>query len=113
MLRAGVPQVGEIVRLASAGAQFARQQAHQGQPDPLADAKGLKELALGVFKGGRNRVHSGESQAYTSDVVEWGQGTANMRAGQMNFESGVEAIHDQSLGMRTQKFLHGKQRRTK
>lgn len=66
MLRAGTPKVGEIAWLEAAGTEFAGQQSHQGQPHPLADAKGPKKLAFRVFNGRGDRVRGGESQAYTS-----------------------------------------------
>jgi hypothetical protein len=52
--------------MASAGTQFPGQQSHEGKPRPLAEAKRLQQLPLGMLKGGRNRVHGGEWQARTS-----------------------------------------------
>src|ERR1035438_3625135 len=45
MLRAWAPgyvEVGKVGHLPSAGAEFSRQQSHQGQPNPLTEAKGLQ-----------------------------------------------------------------------
>jgi hypothetical protein len=62
MLRAagmlGNIEVREVRCITSAaGAEFAGQQAHDGEPYPLTDAKRLQELPLGVLDGRRDRVY--------------------------------------------------------
>jgi hypothetical protein len=64
-------EVREVRYLASARAKFPGQQSNQAKPPPLAEAKGPQKLPFRVLKGRRNRVYSGEWQAYTSTPVEW------------------------------------------
>jgi hypothetical protein len=50
------------VKIASAGTEFAGQQSDEGEAHPLAKAKGLQKLPLGMFEGGRDRVNGGKWQ---------------------------------------------------
>src|SRR5258706_4448484 len=53
-----------VGRVASAdGTEFPCEQSHQGKPNPLTKAKGLRKLPLGVLKGGSNRVYGGKGQS--------------------------------------------------
>jgi len=60
--RAGMGGHVKVGAIASVGAKFARQQPNERQPRPLTDAKRLEQLPLGMFQGGRDRVHGSKWQ---------------------------------------------------
>jgi len=61
---AGVVRAVKVwdIEIASARAEFAGEQADEGETHPLAEAKGLQKLPLGMFEGGRDRVNGGKWQ---------------------------------------------------
>jgi hypothetical protein len=56
----------EISVAPSPGSQFARKHANQGESHPLAEAKRLQKLLLGVLERRIYGVDSGYRQVYTS-----------------------------------------------
>src|ERR1700722_13891379 len=70
MLRSSLAMSGggyvEITAESSSGTQFSREHSNQGQARPLAEAKRLQKLLLGVLKRGIYGVDSGNWQACTS-----------------------------------------------
>ena len=56
----------EIEVASSPGTHFPSQESHEGQPCPLAKAEWLRQLLLGVLKGGMDCILSGNLQASTS-----------------------------------------------
>jgi hypothetical protein len=69
----------------STGAEFPGQQSDHREPGPLTEPERLEQLLFGVFKGGRDRVDSGEWQSApraAKDLAK--QGTANAAKDQIN-----------------------------
>jgi len=69
----------------AAGAEFSGHESHERKPQPLAKAKGLQKLPLGVVKGGFDGVDRRKWQARTSVFVEWGARYCNRARGSNEF----------------------------
>ena len=58
--------LGDVEVASSTGAEFTGEQPNKRKSRPLTEAEGLKQLLLGVFEGGRNRIDGGDRHGLTS-----------------------------------------------
>jgi hypothetical protein len=77
--------VRDVEVAASARAQLSGKKPHEGKSRPLAEAEGTKQLLLGVFEGGADRIHRIKSHMHLAKGVDGAlEGTAACGFGQPN-----------------------------
>jgi hypothetical protein len=77
--------LGNVEVASSTGAELTGEQSNKREPRPLRDAKGLEQLLLGVFEGGRNRIHGRNRQALTSSPSDLAERYCEVCAGSNEF----------------------------